>query len=414
MSLADPQVNLTTATNLFKIKYGKLSENVYNSANVLLARVKKEHNFVGKQMSIAVPTSFGGGVGSGILPTANAYNTADAQILAKKMYARAEIDREAIKAAATNEGSFVSQTKYTVQKAVESWMRNMSRTLFHNGSGSLGDGDGVTNVSGAGTTGSPYVVALNDLTFNEAHWENGDFVHYDAESGTGALLEVVDLDPDSSPKTVSLVGVSVGLAALTGAGPVPVATFFYMQNSANNDPLGLLGTVEATSGSVYGITVDRRWQGTVSNVAGAGLTTDRMNEVMLEVQRKSGKVPNLIVCSFLQYRKLLNILEDQKRYTLEPRMKDLKGKVSFSGVEFMSASGPVGVFPDRFCPAEKMYFLNDNFITIYHRPDFGWMDDDNTVFLRKADDDAYEARYGGYLQTYIPPSFHGVLDNLAT
>jgi hypothetical protein len=37
--------DLTTATNLFKIKYGKLSENTYNSATVLLGRVKKEYNF---------------------------------------------------------------------------------------------------------------------------------------------------------------------------------------------------------------------------------------------------------------------------------------------------------------------------------------------------------------------------------
>ena len=32
--------NLTDASALFKIKYEKLSENVYNSANVLLGRVK--------------------------------------------------------------------------------------------------------------------------------------------------------------------------------------------------------------------------------------------------------------------------------------------------------------------------------------------------------------------------------------
>jgi len=42
-----------------------------------------------------------------------------------------------------------------------------------------------------------------------------------------------------------------------------------------------------------------------------------------------------------------------------------------------------------------------------------WFDDDGTVFLRKAGEDVYEARYGGYLQSYIVPSFHGVLTGLA-
>ena len=139
-----------------------------------------------------------------------------------------------------------------------------------------------------------------------------------------------------------------------------------------------------------------------------------MNEVMLEVQRKSGKVPNLIITSFKQYQKLLNLLEDQKQYILEPRSKDLKGKVSFRGVEFMSSAGAVGVFPERFVEDDRMYMLNDNHIHIHHRPDFGWFEDDGTVFLRKSDSDAYEARYGGYLQNYIEPPFHGVISNLAT
>ena len=99
--------NLTSATNLFKIKYGKLSENTYNSANVLLGRVKKEYNFTGKRMDVAVPTSFSGGVGSGSLPTANSAAYQDAQISAKKVYSVIEVEREAIAASENDEGAFV-------------------------------------------------------------------------------------------------------------------------------------------------------------------------------------------------------------------------------------------------------------------------------------------------------------------
>ena len=49
----------------------------------------------------------------------------------------------------------------------------------------------------------------------------------------------------------------------------------------------------------------------------------------------------------------------------------------------------------------------------YHRPDFGWFDDDGTVFLRLADEDSYEARYGGYFENLIIPTGHGCLKNLA-
>ena len=90
--------NLTDASNLFKTKYGKLSENTYNSANVTLGRVRKTFDFVGKQVFTPVPLSFAGGVGSGSLPVANIQNIEDALILSKKLYAVTEIDREAIKA----------------------------------------------------------------------------------------------------------------------------------------------------------------------------------------------------------------------------------------------------------------------------------------------------------------------------
>jgi hypothetical protein len=403
------EFSLTAATNLFKTKYGKLSENVYNSANVTLARVKKSFDFTGNQMFVPNPLSFQGGVGSGSLPTANVAKYEDAIITSNKMYGVAQIERESIKASMNDEGAFVRATKEVVRKTVESWMRNMSRSLWWDGTGSIARGDGATNVTGTGTTGDPYVVVLNADT-KEANVEERDFLNYDTETTN---LEVQSYVP--STLTISLVGTSVGLAALTGAGPVPVGTYFHMQGSKDNDPQGIKGILDATSGSLYTIPVQRRWQaGTAIAAGGAGLTTDFMNTDMLEIQRKSGKVPDLIITSFTQFRKLLNLLEDQKEYIVEPRAEDLKGKVSFRGVEFMSAAGAVPVFPERFVENDRMYYINSDFIEIFHRPDFGWFDDDGTIFLRTSTTDSYEARYGGYLESYIVPTFHGVRTGLAT
>lgn len=394
------QFSLADASNLFKIKYGKLSENTYNSANVLLARTKKTYDFVGKQHSRAVPISMSGGVGSGSLPTANFSDIGDAQLIAKKMYAVIQIEREAVKAASNNEGAFVEMTKFSVQKGVESWMRNMSRALFSDGTGALGTIQ-AGGVSGAG----PWDCVISAATWKEANFEEKDYVNL--TGAIGVKLEVTAVDP--ATRTVTL-------AAVAGAGSyTPVAgDVIYMQGSQNADPQGLKGVLDATSGSLYGIPVQRRWQANQLAAGGSGLTTDLMNQQMLEIQRKCGKVPNLIITSFTQFRKLLNVLEDQKQYIVEPRSPELVGKVSFRGVEFMSSAGPVGVFPERFCEDDRMYMLNDNFIEIAHRPDFGWFDDDGTVFLRDASSDSYSARFGGYLQTYIAPSFHGVITGLAT
>ena len=394
---ANRTFSITEASALFKIKYEKLSENVYNSANVLLGRVKKSYKFTGKQMIIAIPQSFAGGVGSGTLPKANTAIYEDAQITAKKVYAVVEIDRETIKASMNDEGAFVRATKEVVQKGVESWMRNMSRILFNDGSGDLG----TLAANATGTAAAP-VCVISAATFKEANFEERDII-----DGDSSDFEITSVVPSTRTVTLARLDGSEDLTA-TGSG-----TVLHMQNSSGNDPEGLKGVLDATSGTKYGITVARRWQAHQKDAGAASLSTDLMNEMVLAVKKKSGKSPNLIITSYKQFEKLLNLLEDQKRYSLDPRAKNLKGKVSFSGVQFMGADGVIGIFPERFCEDDRMYFLNDNHINIYHSPDFVWFDDDGTIFLRKASTDAYEARYGGYLQVYINPNFHGVLTNLA-
>ncbi len=142
-----------------------------------------------------------------------------------------------------------------------------------------------------------------------------------------------------------------------------------------------------------------------------------MNQAMLEVERKTGKAPNLILCSYTQHRKLLALfpIADIKRMDIEPRDQRLVGKISLNGIEFNANNGKsVPIVAERFVDDDRIYFLNDNMIEIHHRPDFGWFDDDGTVFLRDASSDSYSARYGGYLQVFINPAFHAVITGLAT
>ena len=410
--------SLDEANKLFKIKYEKLSENVYNSANVLLGRVKKSYDFVGEKIQITIPSSFSGGVGSGSLPKANTALYQRAELQAKKMYAVVEIDRETIKAALKDEGSFVRATKEVVKKGVESFMRNMSRTLFNDGSGKLGTAaSGDVADSSVATSG----VKLQITDMKEANFEERDLVDF----GTAQAVEILEVLPETGE--IILKATNTESTPNSGVFDVPgLATSgdIYMQGSQDNDPQGLKGVIKseaelAADGvtDLYTVPVGRRWSaGHSENAQSAAISTDMLNKVMLNIKKKCGKSPNLIVCSFKQYEKILNLLEDQKRYSVATRagLKSKSGAdISFSGVEFMSIDGPIGIFPERFVEDDRIYLLNDSHIHIKHRPDFGWFDDDGTVFLRKPSADAYEARYGGYLQTYINPCFHGVIHNLS-
>src|SRR5690606_9256131 len=307
-------------------------------------------------------------------------------ITAKKVYARAVIEREAIKASANDAGAFVKATKETVQKTVESGTRNISRILFGDGSGILARGAGATNV--AAISGG-YRVTLNlagFLPFNDANLEEKDYVQVvsgmGAATNAGGTVEasLLEIDAvDTVAGTVDLLGSSAVLAALAGANPFPTTSGLAMQGSYLADPIVLKVVIDLpTSGdSIYGIPYSRRWSALVVNAGGKAVTTDLMNGVMLQIEKRFGKVPNMIMTSYEQQRNILALLEDQKVYSLPNR--NIKGQsdadkatLSFKGVEFMSTRGSIGIFVDRFCQKDHIWFLNDNFIEVHHRPDFGW------------------------------------------
>lgn len=417
--------SIADQTGLFLTLFKNRSANMYNSANVLEGRIKKSNDFVGKQMNIETQLSFAGGYGAALLPQGNPSLVEQAVITAKKHYSRVFVDREGLKAASSNKGAFQTYLAFPIKKTVEDFMRNMSRVLYGDTTGVLGRGDGATNVTGAGTTGSPYVVVLRASDFNVANFEEKSIVQVvtglnggnnfggSAEGGTSITNLLTISAVNKSTRAISLVGTSAVLAALV-AGPSPFATTAGLvpQRSYLQEAQGLSGALMATSGTLYGLTVQRKWQATQVDAGASGIVVDMMNDVMLQVEQAFGESPNMIICNYNQYRKILAQLEDQKRYNLPN--KNIKGSLGFSGVEYMGTSGSVGIFVDRFCPEDKVFFLNDKFIHRYHRPGgVEFFKDDNTVFLRTADEDVIEARFGGYLENFITPTAHGVLYNLA-
>lgn len=413
---------LETSGN-FLTKFQGRSLNHYNSKALLDGRIKKVYDFRGKQKNIETQLSFSGGVGAKILPKANTSVIEQAVITATKNYARCLVDRESLKAASGDDGAFQKFMAYPVKKTVESFIRNSARMIFGDGSGILGRGDGATNVSGSGSVGAPYVITLRASDWNEANFEEQDYVQIvtglpassnfggSAEGGDAQtnLLLVQEVIP--SARQIKLVGTSPALAALTGVGPLASTSGVVMQSSYEAEPQGLSGACMATSGSLYNVPVKRRWQSQQIDALGQGIVTDALNDAVLRQEKATGETPKMVLMNFNQMRKILAQLEDQKIYNLPN--KNLKGGLGFQGVELMTSRGAIGMFVDRFCPEDKIFLLNEEHIVRHHRPDFGWFDDDGTVFLRTADEDTYEARYGGYYQNLIDPTFQTVIHNLS-
>lgn len=406
--------NLTTATGVFKTKYIKMSRDMFNSEDVVLAKIKRNDEFVGDQALISVPTSFGGGRGSGVLPRANSANYQKMLIIAKKTYAVIEVDNEAIKASQTDEGAFVRLSKEPVKRGVQAWQANASRMLFNDATSSSAVGNGrlgsFTNAQTLVSAGV-YDVVIDTTTWKLANFEPRDYVNV---SGSVAEFEVTNVT--SSTRTVRLTQVAGPAYVLSG---LAAGTYhIYMQNSAGRDATGLRGALLATSGTLYNITVGYRWQSPSQiAAASAGITPDFLNQQILDVKYSFGETPDMEVTSFVQYRKLLNQLEDQKRYmVVESRNAGPRGKFSFSALEFMADTGPIPVIAERFVEDDTLYSLNSDFIEMHARPDGGWVEDPTmggSIFRLSPTDDTWQARYAVYFEFGIMPSAHGIITGLS-
>lgn len=415
--------SMTEINANFKPTFEGRSKTMYNSMNALEGSIKKKYTFTGKEKNIETHLSFAGGYGARLLPKANNSVVENQKITAKRVYARALVEREGLKAASNSQGAYQQYLKFPIQKAVENYTNQCGRILFGDSTGILSKGGSTTDVTGLGTEASPFVVTLGS-SFDESAWEEKSFVQVvtglDAQNAGGSMeggdtlaniLEVVEVIPALSQ--VKLIGVSPALSALvTALDPLPATAGFCHQRSYNGEPMGLEKVLMATSGSLYGIPVQRRWKAQQLDASGAGLITDMINEVMLQTHHVFGEEPDMIVCRYNQYQKLLAQLEDKKVINIPN--KNLKGHLGFEGIEYVSAGGKkISIVVNRFAKSDKVYCINSKYIERLHRPDFGWFDEDGTVFLRTQDEDEYEARYGGYWEHVMVPTAHAVIHNLA-
>ena len=410
----------------FKPTFENRSKNMYSTLNPLEGSVKKNYSWTGKEKNIETHLSFAGGFGSGRLPKANNSVLKNQKLTAKKVYGRALVDREGLKAASNSQGSYQQYLKFPIQKTVENYTNQCGRITFGDGTGVLGRGAGATAVTGLGTEASPYIVTMRAADFKDVNFEEKSFVQVvtglnandnlggtpEGGDATTNLLEIVMVDV--AAYKIHLIGVSPVLTAhVTGTQAFPTTSGFVMQRSYLKEPTGLAQMFAADIGDTFqGIEVQRRWMAGKLDAKGSGIMTDMINEVFLERSHVFGEEMNMIVCRYNQYQKILAQLEEKK--TIMIQNVNVKGHLGFKGIMYTTSEGKeVAIVTNRFADADKVYCLNTKYINRLHRPDFGWFDEDGTIFMRETDEDQYEARYGGYWEHAFVPTAHAVIENLA-
>lgn len=400
-------VNLTTADALFKEFYADAGSSLQNPKSPLasLLMKNKKVDFVGDQF--VAPVRFGSAVGLGYrgegqsLPTPVAAPRQRAVFPAKKAYGTVEYSRESIVASRNDRGAFAKVTVDEVEAVLEGFMlHNVERALFGNGTGVLGECSAT--ISGAGTSASPWSIALENSPASgdtpkgkKQYFPQGAPIDVYSSAGVYQLtIEIV-----SATESAGVVTITATTKA-TGADTTPAdGDLLYWEGSKDQEIVGLKSLAPVSAGTLYGISQSSfpKFRGLLKSISGA-LQYDDINEGIEELAEES-MAPNLGVCSHSAMGLLKNLSEDAKRYNVA-EAKTGDAKIGFKGIEAMSSEGPFPIIASQMCPKDEIWLVNSKAMQLVLRQDFGWFDDDGTVLLRDPNKDVYSARYGGYFELF--------------
>lgn len=400
-------VSIASQDALFKRFYGKAGTSLVNAKTPLMSILQKNKrvDFVGS--NFVQPVRFGSAVGLGYrsagqnLPAPKSAPRESALFPAKRAYATAEYDREAIVASRNDEGAFARVTVDEAEATLEGHaLHNVERALFGDATGALGQIDDAS-VTGAGTTASPWAFDLlaNDSTYptKAKYFPKGAKVDLYTTGGVLQMtIEIVSASTSLTTNVVSLTATTVSTAAAVSPSDNDV---LYWEGNKDQEIVGLRKIAPISAGTLYNISQSSnpQFRGLLKSLSGA-LQYDDFNEG-IEQLAEEVEAPNLAVCSHKAMAILKNLSEDHKRYNVS-EAKSSDGKIGFKGIEAMSSEGPFPVVASQMCPDNEIYLMNTKYMQLVMRQDFGWFDEDGTVLLRDPNKDVYSARYGGYFELF--------------
>lgn len=397
--------SLSNQAKNFKIKYGQGGLELYDAMTPLMSQIKKTYTHSGEKFQDKIDASLGGGVGGGTLPTPSQYQLRRVEFARKKQYYRAGIDREAIYAS-KDQGAFDEQLKTLAARGPKTFNRFIETQLFLPkavSSNALVGGGVLGTIATGGVSGSnPYTLTLT--SFKAANFEIGDIVNI--ETANTDKFEIQGISQSAGTITVY---------RNTGSQVPAQGDAIFHQGNENNGILGLEGNLSFASGNtLYGESFGYRYEpGANINAASAGINTEFIDEAALSIHKLNGGSIDTIIGSHVQWRKFAATMEGDKRYCITKPVTDIKGHPGFKGIEYVGPNGSAVFLISRFCDDDKVYVFDKSKLELKHTRGFGWFDDDGTVFMREANSDSYEARFGGYMELYFLPHTGGRIHTLS-
>lgn len=369
--------SLTTVAAITKEVYGPRIVDQLENETVLVKRIEKTSRGTtsevgGKYVTFPLKVRRNHGLGYRneleALQAAGQQGWTNVRVPLRYGYGRVQLSGQTIELVNENFQAFSSAIHEEMTGLKNDILKDTNRILWGNGLGVLATIDtaaGPVNTVSVGT--------------NETHV---DWLDLDMQVD---ILSSNGVTPKASNRKVTAINEATGDFTFDGAAAtVVVGDIVVRAGNYGREPQGLTSLV-AASGTLFNLdpTVEPLWKSTEDNSGGA-LSESKMIK-MMDVIRKKGARPSVIMTDLGTRRAYFNLLTTQRRFT---GTKSFEG--GFEGLAF-AYEGEVPVITDVDAPAGKMWFLTEDSFKVYRRRAWDWESRDGNMWKWVVGYDAMEA-----------------------
>lgn len=369
---------LQTLDAILKNQYlGPIREQ-FNNATVLFSRLdKNSESVVGKNFTIPLHYGRNEGIGArsegAALPDAGNQAYKETIVPMRYLYGRIMLTGPTIKAAKSNQGSFVRAVDSEMKGVVNDLKSALNRQMFGDGSGILAT---CASASGASVTVDSTSKLRIGMVVDVIKISDGTL---------GAGVQKAKITGITS-STVFTTDPAVGTAA-----SIDNTYAVYVAGSRNLEIMGLEG-IFSDSKTLQGLDVASYpwWK---ANVLTNGTDRD-ISEILMQTaldtteQFSSGKT-SAIYTTYGVRRAYQALLQKQKQYVNPLELKGGWKALDYNGLPLIA---------DKDATKGTLYFADESQLQVYNLADIDWMDEDGSILTKVSGYDAYEAVLYSYME----------------
>lgn len=332
------------------------------------AIAKTGENVFGKDVKIAVAKGGMAGVVAGAedgdLPSPRTNRYYGVTLPLKNIYGTIEISDKAMRASENSAGAFVNLLNAEMEGLVAGAKANFARMLY-------GDGNGLLCTVKSKKSATVIVVNNAKSYFNGLKVKIGNLT---------AVYTITAVDTEKKELTVD--------TEFTETQTVSGGEKICLAGADGNELIGLAGIFDGTTLYGYTKSTDSYFQPYVQHIVPSDLSESDIVDVIDAIEENADGKVNMILCSHKVRKQIAKLMSASRRIV---NTADIAAGYSSIVIN------DVPVYADKFCPDDRIYFVNTDDFALNQLCDWAWLEDEGGRILKQV---AGKAAYSATLVKY--------------